>query len=57
MPRFNFRRVRGNLGVTLLAAWLILNGLAQAISLQFLLMGTILGVLAITAGVLILLDR
>lgn len=57
MPRRNFFRGRRDLGPVLLAAWLVLNGLAQLINLHFTGMGLILGLLAILAGVLILLER
>lgn len=46
-----------SLGVILLAAYLILVGLAALISLAFPSMGAVLGVLAIAAGVLLLLGR
>jgi hypothetical protein len=44
-------------GMVLLGAWLILEGLLQATTLSFSGSGTVLGVLAIAAGVLILLER
>jgi hypothetical protein len=47
-----------NLGMILLAIWLILYGLLTApIGLSFAYSGVILAVLAIAAGVLILLQR
>jgi hypothetical protein len=44
-------------GTTLLAAWLILMGLLPLLRTDIPHSGTILGLLAIAAGVLILLDR
>jgi hypothetical protein len=41
----------------LLAAWLILEGLLHVTTLSFTGSGTVLGLLAIAAGVLILLER
>jgi hypothetical protein len=46
-----------NLGMLLLALWLILTGLLQVVSISIPSIGTILAVLAIAAGVLILLGR
>ncbi len=43
--------------MTVLAVWLILMGLVPLAHIEFPQSGTILGVLAIAAGVLILLDR
>lgn len=48
-------RLTKNLGMLLLAAWLILIGLSAFISLGSL--GQLLNILAIAAGVLILLGR
>ena len=44
-------------GITLLAIWLILTGLLPFLHLEVQYAGTISAVLAIAAGVLILLDR
>lgn len=44
-------------GKLLLAIWLILMGLIQLLQLSFAGMGTVLGILAITAGVLIALKE
>ena len=45
------------LGFLLLAIWLILEGLVFLIGLNFAGLDPIMGVLAIAAGVIILLDR
>ena len=45
------------LGMLLLGIWLIVTGLLQVVSIQIPAIGTILALLAIAAGVLILLDR
>ena len=50
-------RFTGNLGMLLLAIWLILFGLLQVLSISFPSSGTILAILAIAAGVLLLLHR
>jgi len=50
-------RVTKNLGMLLLAIWLILTGLFQVVSIAIPAIGTIMAVLAIAAGVLILLGR
>jgi hypothetical protein len=46
-----------NLGMILLGAWLIATGLLQVVSIPIPAIGTILAVLAVAAGVLIVLDR
>jgi hypothetical protein len=46
-----------NLGMLLLAIWLILTGLMPLLNLSFSGAGTIMGILAIAAGVLILVGR
>ncbi|MDZ4180514.1 MAG: hypothetical protein U1E29_15005 [Coriobacteriia bacterium] len=46
-----------NLGMLLLAIWLIVTGLLQLVSISIPGIGIILAVLAIAAGVLILLGR
>jgi nitrate reductase gamma subunit len=48
---------RRKFGMLLLAIWLVATGLADLIHLNFMFMGTILGALAIAAGVLLLIDR
>lgn len=45
------------LGFILLAVWLILQGSVQLFQLSFEGLGVIMGVLALAAGVLILIDR
>ena len=46
-----------NLGMLLLSIWLILSGLIALISLSFQGLPLIMGILAIAAGILILLGR
>ena len=46
-----------NLGMTLSAVWLIVTGLLQVVSLPIPAIGIIMAVLAIAAGVLILVRR
>ena len=46
-----------NLGMLLLGIWLIVTGLRQVVKIPIPASGTILAVLAIAAGVLILLGR
>jgi len=46
-----------NLGMLLLGIWLIVTGLLQVVSIQIPAIGTILALLAIVAGVLILVGR
>ena len=46
-----------NLGMLLLAIWLILGGLIPLLNLSFSGVGTIMAILAIAAGVLILIGR
>jgi len=46
-----------NLGMLLLSIWLILTGLIALTSFSFQGLPLIMGILAIAAGVLILLDR
>ncbi len=46
-----------NLGMLLLSIWLILTGLIPLVSLSFSGLGTLMAILAIAAGVLILLGR
>lgn len=58
----NLRMGRGgglpaNLGYLLLAIWLILTGLLPLLNINFTGSGTILAILAIAAGVLLLLRR
>ena len=46
-----------NIGMLLLAVWLILTGLVPLLRLSFSGLGTVMAVLAIAAGVLIILGR
>jgi hypothetical protein len=46
-----------NIGMLLLAAWLVLTGLIPIIDLSFSGLGTIMSVLAIGAGALILVGK
>ena len=50
-------RITRNLGLLLLAIWLILYGLIALLGLSFSGLGVIMAILAIAAGVLILLGR
>lgn len=50
-------KITKNLGMILLAIWLIATGLLQVVSIPIPAIGTILAVLAVAAGVLILLGR
>jgi hypothetical protein len=51
------RIIRNNIGFLLLAIWLILYGLIAVFSLSFSGLGIIMGLLAIAAGIFILLGR
>jgi hypothetical protein len=46
-----------NLGMLLLAIWLIVSGLINLIGLHFAGLGIVMGVLAIAAGVLIIMGK
>jgi hypothetical protein len=50
-------RLTRNLGLLLLAIWLILGGLIPLLNLSFSGAGTLMAILAIAAGVLILIGR
>ena len=50
-------RLTTNLGMLLLAIWLILGGLMPLLNLSFSGAGTIMAILAIAAGALILIGR
>ena len=50
-------RLTRNLGMLLLAIWLILTGLMPLLNLSFQGVGTIMGILAIASGVLLLIGR
>ena len=49
--------VTKNLGMLLLAIWLILTGLLQLVTISIPAIGLIMAVLALVAGVLILMGR
>lgn len=53
----NNMKLPKNLGMLLLGIWLIVTGILQVVSIPIPAIGTILAVLAIGAGVLILLGR
>ena len=46
-----------NFGLLLLAAWLILSGLIPLLNLSFSGLGTVMSILAVAAGVLIVVGR
>ena len=46
-----------NIGMLLLAAWLVLTGLIPLLNLGFQGLGTVMAILAIAAGVLIVVGR
>jgi hypothetical protein len=46
-----------NLGMLLLAIWLILTGLIAILGLSFTGLGALMGLLALAAGILILIGR
>jgi hypothetical protein len=50
-------RYKGRLGFLLLAIWLILRGLIDLFSISFSGIGVVMGILALAAGILILLSR
>ncbi len=51
------RGVTSNLGMLLLAIWLILTGLFQLVNLGIPAIGALMPILAIAAGVLVLLNK
>ncbi len=51
------KRFKKNIGMLLLAIWLILYGLIALFSLSFNGLGIIMGILAIAAGIFILIGR
>ena len=53
----NNMRITQNLGMLLLAIWLILTGLITLLGLSFQGLPLIMGIVALAAGVLILLGR
>jgi hypothetical protein len=50
-------RLTRNLGMLLLAIWLILGGVVPLLNLSFSGLGTLMAILAIAAGVCILIGR
>ncbi len=50
-------RITRNIGMLLLAIWLIIYGLIAVLGLSFAGLGVIMGLLAIAAGIFILLGR
>lgn len=50
-------KINRNLGMLLLAIWLILEGLVSLLSLSFAGIGLLLGILALAAGVALLLGK
>ena len=50
-------KLTNNLGMVLLGIWLILTGIIPLVNLSFSGLGVLMAVLAIAAGVLILLGR
>jgi len=50
-------RLTRNMGMLLLGIWLILTGLLQVVSISIAGIGSILALLAIVAGILILVGR
>jgi hypothetical protein len=50
-------KVTRNVGMLLLAAWLVLTGLIPLLNLSFSGLSTVMAILAIAAGVLILVGR
>ena len=54
MGKMRFNR---GLGMLLLAVWLILTGLSQIIGFHFNGMGVVQGILAIAAGLLLIINR
>jgi hypothetical protein len=50
-------KITRNLGMLLLALWLILTGLIPLLNLSFSGLGTIMSILALAAGILIVIGR
>ena len=50
-------KITRNLGMLLLALWLILTGLIPLLHLSFSGLGTVMSILALAAGVLIVIGR
>ena len=49
--------MKKNLGMLLLGIWLVLHGLIQIVDFSFNGLGTVMAILALVAGVLIILGR
>jgi hypothetical protein len=50
-------KITGNVGMLLLAVWLILNGLERLLNFSFSGLGMLMAILAVAAGVLIVVGR
>lgn len=50
-------KVTSNIGMLLLAVWLILSGLIPLLSISFSGLGMVMAILAIAAGILIVVGR
>jgi hypothetical protein len=50
-------KITRNLGMLLLALWLILTGLIPLLNLSFSGLGTVMSILALAAGILIVIGR
>jgi len=50
-------RITKNLGILLLAVWLILTGIVPLLHLSFAGLGLVMSILAIVAGILLLVGR
>jgi len=50
-------RITKNLGILLLAIWLILTGIVPLLHLSFAGLGLVMSILAIVAGILLLVGR
>ena len=50
-------KITGNIGMLLLAVWLILTGLIPLLNFSFQGLGMVMGILAIASGILIVVGR
>jgi hypothetical protein len=50
-------KITRNIGMLLLAVWLILTGLIPLLNLSFSGLGTVMSILALAAGILIVIGR
>lgn len=50
-------RLARNLGTLLLAIWLVLGGISSLLHFSFAVMGTVMAILAVSAGVLLIAGR